>query len=200
MMDNILNYGDFIKSANKNEIFSHPDIQQRMLMIMGNEKNKKLELDKAAENKIAKNYQKMYFALATVRWCRGETLGIARQRALEQMNSYVGTKADIAHPMNKYLIAINGQISREVSYRNMTDEHSDKKIDINSELAKKWSAESTKIFQQCMHELNELYQKYMPAKEKKEQPAMVKFNLAQHRTQQLMQQILKDMHENQRAA
>lgn len=200
MMDNVLNYRDFIKSANKNEIFSHPDIQQRMLMIMGNEKDKKLELDSVTENKIAQNYQKMFFALATIRWCRGETLGIARQRALDQMNSYVKSKANIAHPMNKYLIAINGQVAREISYRNMTDENSDKKIDMNSDLAKKWSVEATKVFQQCMRELNDIYQKHMPAKEKKEQPATVKFELAQRRAQQLMQKVLKDIRENQRAA
>ena len=53
-------FNDFIKSANRDEIFSHPDVQQRMLMMMGDNKNTKLELDKTEENKIAKNYQKMY--------------------------------------------------------------------------------------------------------------------------------------------
>lgn len=198
MADNVLNYNEFIKSVKPGEIFSHPDIQQRILMIMGEKKDKKLELEKTEENKIAKNYQKMYMALATIRWCRGQTLGVARQHALQQMNSYVKTKTNIAHPMNKYLIGINGQINREVSYRNMTDEHSDKKIDMNSTLAKKWSMESTKIFQDCMRELNEMYKKYMPQKDKTQQPAPVKFQIAQRNMQKMLVQIV--MQQNQRAA
>ena len=182
------------------EIFSHPDIQQRMLMIMGEDKNQKLELDKTEENKIAQNYQKMFFALAVIRWCKGEKLGVARQHALEQMNSYVKTKINIAHPMNKYLIAINSQIHREVSYRNMTDKHSDKNIEMNSELAKKWTSEATKIFQQCMQNMNEMYQKYMPEKDKKQLPANMKFKVAQHRMQQMLQQIIAEQKSLQRAA
>ncbi|MFQ6703993.1 MAG: hypothetical protein ACLRFP_02850 [Alphaproteobacteria bacterium] len=200
MMDNVLNYNDFIKSANQNKILSHPDIQQRMLMLMGENKDQKLELTKDEENKIAQNYQKMYFALATIRWCNGEKLGIARQHALEQMNSYVKTKTNIAHPMNKYLVAINSQINREVSYHNMTDKHSDKTINMNSELAKKWSTESAKIFQQCMKNMNEMYKKYMPEKNNKQTPATVKFQLAQHRTQQMLQQIILEQQRRQRAA
>ena len=198
MADNVLNYNEFIKSVKPGEIFSHPDIQQRILMIMGDNKNQKLELEKTEENKIAKNYQKMYMALATIRWCRGQTLGVARQHALQQMNSYVKTKTNIAHPMNKYLIGINGQINREVSYHNMTDEHANEKIDMNSTLAKKWSMESTKIFQDCMRELNEMYKKYMPQKDKTQQPAPVKFQIAQRNMQKMLVQIV--MQQNQRAA
>ena len=200
MMDNVLNYSDFIKSAKTNEIFSHPDIQQKMLMMMGENKNQKLELTKDEENKIAQNYQKMFFALAVIRWCKGEKLGIARQHALEQMNSYVKTKTNIAHPVNKYLIAINSQIHREISYRNMTDENSDKTINMNSELAKKWLAESTKIFQQCLQDMNEIYKKYMPAKDKKELPAAVTFELAQRRTQEMLRRIIAEQKSNQYAA
>ena len=192
MMDNVLNYSDFIKSANCDEIFSHPDIQQKILIMMGENKDKRLELDKTEENKISQNYQKMYFALATIRWCNGEKLGVARQHAMSQMNSYVNTKINIAHPMNKYLVGINNQVIREVSYRNMTDKNSDSSIDINSELAKKWSTESVKIFQKCMHELNEMYQKYMPNKNKKQLPADIKFKLVQQHRQKALQQILFD--------
>ena len=200
MTDNILNYNDFIKSAKRDGIFSHPDIQQRMLMMMGDKKNQKLELDKKEENQVAKNYQKMYFALATIRWCNGETLGVARQHALEQMNTYVKTKSNIAHPMNKYLIGINGQINREVSYHNMTDEHANEKIDMNSTLAKKWAAESTQIFQENMRELNTLYQKYMPQNDKKQQPAAIKFELVNRHMQKMLQQMMIQQQTNQRAA
>lgn len=201
MMNEYTDYADFIKSQNRDGIFSHPDIQQRMLMMMGNEKDKKLELSKAEENKIAKCYRKMYFALATIRWCRGETLGIARQKSLEQMNNYIKSKTNVAHPMNKYLMAINGQMHREISQTNMTDKNSDKKVEIGPELAKKWTAEATKEFQQNLKDLNEMYQKYMPQKDLKKMPATKSFDIAKQRAQQLMQQILlQQMKNNQHAA
>ena len=200
MMDNVLNYADFIKSQNKEGIFSHPDVQQRMLMIMGEEKNQKLELSKEEEKKIVQIYATMFFALVVMRWCRGETLGVARQKSLEQMNSFVKSKVNVAHPMNKYLMTINNQYHRFISQLNMTDKNSDKKIEVSSELATKWSMEATKQFKESLKLLNKMYAKYMPEKDVKKQPANVKFNLAQKRAQQMMQQLLLQQRINQRAA
>ena len=200
MVNENINYFDFIKSQNKNGIFSHPDVQQRLLMLMGNEKNKKLELSKDEENKIAQTYQKMFFALATIRWCRGETLGVARQKSLEQMNNYVKSKTNIAHPMNKYLMGINGQTNREISVMNMTDKNSDKKIEMNSVVAQKLSAEATKEFQASLKILNDMYKKYMPEKDIKKMPATKSFEIAKKNAQQMLQQIMLNQMIKQRAA
>lgn len=200
MMNEYFDYANFIKSQNKNGVLLHPDIQQRMLMMMGNEKNKKLEISKEEEKKIAQTYLKMFFALATIRWCNGETLGIARQKSLDQMNNYVKSKTNIAHPMNKYLLAINSQIHREIAQINMTDENSNKKIEIDPELKKKWQAEATKEFQQCLKTLNEMYQKYMPEKDVKKMPATKSFETAKQRAQQLMQAMLLQQTMHQKAA
>ena len=200
MMNEYFDYANFIKSQNKNGVLSHPDIQQRMLMMMGNEKNKKLEISKEEEKKIAQTYLKMFFALATIRWCNGETLGVARQKSLDQMNNYVKSKTNIAHPMNKYLLAINGQIHREIAQINMTDENSNKKIEIDPELKKKRQAEATKEFQQCLKTLNEMYQKYMPEKDVKKMPATKSFEAAKQRAQQLMQAMLLQQTMHQKAA
>ena len=200
MMSEYLNYNDFIKSQNRNGIFSHPDVQQKILMLMGKEKNKKLELTKDEEKNIVSSYVKMYVALAVVRWCRGETLGVARQKAFEQMNNFVKSKTNVAHPMNKYLLGINGQVHREMAQINMTDKNSDKKIEINSSLAQKWSVEITKVFQEHLKNLNEMYKKYMPEKDIKKMPATKSFEAAKQKAQQLMQQILLLQKTNQRAA
>lgn len=199
MTNDVMNYFDFIKSQNKEGVLSHPDVQQRMLMMLGQEKNSKLELSKQEENKIARNYQKMFFALATIRWCNGATLGVARQKSLEQMNSFVKSKTNIAHPMNKYLMSINNQMFREISQRNMTDENSDKKINIDSALAKKWTDEATQEFQKCLKELNEMYQKYMPEKTLDNMPATKSFENAKLKARHMLQQLLIQQ-EAQRAA
>ena len=200
MVNEYLNYSDFIKSQNKDGIFSHPDIQNALLMIMGKEKNKNLELSQDEEKKIAKNYQEMYMALAVIRWCRGEKLGVARQKSLDQMNNFVKSKTNVAHPMNKYLVGINGQMHREIAQINMMDANSDKTIKMNSDLIKKWSDEATKQFQKCLKELNDMYKKYMPEKDIKKMPASKQFDVAKQKTQQLMQQLMAQQFLRQRAA
>jgi len=190
MTNEYTNYFEFIKSQTQDGIFSHPDVQQKMLMIMGNEKNKKLELSKEEEKKIAQSYVKMHVALSAIRWCQGETLGVARQKSLEQLNSYVKSKTNIAHPMNKYLMAINAQVHREVAEINMKDSNSNKKVEMTSALKQRWIQEETKKFQQSMQVLNDMYKKYMPEKTLDKMPAAKSFETAKQKAQQMMQQIL----------
>ena len=123
-------------------------------------------------------------------WCKGGTLGVARQKSLEQMDNFVKSKVNIAHPMNKYLMGINSQMHREMALLNMTDENSDKKIEMNSAVAQKLSAEATKEFQASLKILNDMYKKYMPEKDIKKMPATKSFNVAQQKAQQLMQQLV----------
>ena len=200
MVNKVLNYSNFIQSQNMKNIFSHPDVQQKMLMMMGQSKDKKLELNPNEENQIAKNYSVMFFALATIHWCRGGTLGVARQKSLDYMDSFTKGKINIAHPMNKYLMAINNQIKREVSEINMKDENSDKQIGLSKTLKEKWIAEFTKMFQQNLTELKELYKKYTPEKDIKQQPATIQLKLARKRMEQKMLEMVASQNLNQRAA
>lgn len=193
MTNEYMNYADFIKSQNRDGILSHPDIQQRMLMIMGNQKDKKLELSKDEITKVAQHYMKMCYALTTIRWCNGETLGVARQKSLEQMNGFVKSKKNIAHPMNKYLLSIHGRISREVAETNMTDKNSDSKLGLDTALTKKWAEQATTQFKESMKILNDIYKKYMPEKDLTKMPAAKSFQNGQQKVQDMLkqQQIIK---------
>jgi len=145
-----------------NQILLNPDIKQRTLMMTGESKDKKLELNKEQQKQIAIAYSKMFYALTTIHWCNGATLGTAWQKALEQMSSFVKTKSNPGHPMNKYLHALDNQYRREISERIMTSKYSDEKINMNPELAKKWSDVATKQFQSYLKTMNDMYKEYMP--------------------------------------
>ena len=189
MTNEYMDYGEFIKSQPQNAIFKHPDVQQKMLMMMGQNTDKKLEITPAEQKKIAQCYQRMYFSIATIHWCNGETLGVARQKSLQQMNNYVKQKVNIAHPINKYLMAINGQMHREIAQMNMTDKNSDNKVEIGPELKKKWTEASTKQFHESLKTLNEIHKKYMPTQEMKKTPSVKAFDIANKKAMDLMRQM-----------
>ena len=160
-----MNNENYFSNFSNEQILSHPDVKQRTLMMTGKSKDKTLELTKEQEKQIAIAYSKMFYALTTIHWCKGATLGTAWQKALEQMSSFVKTKSNPAHPMNKYLHALDNQYRREISERIMTSPYSNEKINMNPELAKKWSDTSTKQFQSYLKKMNDMYKEYMPQKE-----------------------------------
>ena len=186
----MMNYVDFINSQSDENILSHPDIQQRMIMLMGGDKDNKLELTKQEETQVAQHYLKMCYSLATIRWCRGETLGVARQKSLEQMDNFVKSKTNIANPVNKYLLSIHGRVSREFAEQNMTNPDSNENVKLHPVLAQKWSDQATKEFQKSLQILNEIHKKYMPEKNTENNPDTKSFNMAQQNVQKMLQQIL----------
>lgn len=164
-----MNSNTYSSEFSNEQILSHPDVKQRTLMMHGETKDKKLELTKEQEQQIARNFSIMFYELTTIHWCNGATLGRAWQKALEQMSSFVKTKSNLGHPMNKYLHALDNQYRREISERIMTSEYSDSKIEMNPELAKKWSDIATKRFQGCLKNMNDMYKEYMPIADNKKQ-------------------------------
>lgn len=159
-MNNNFYFSDF----SDEQILSHPDIKQHTLMMTGQTKDKKLELTKEQEKQIAIAYSRMFYALVEIHWTGGATLGNAQQKALEQMSSFVKTKSNPEHPMNKYLHVLDNQYRREISERIMTSPYSNEKINMNPELAKKWSDIATKQFQSYLKKMNDMYQEFMPQK------------------------------------
>lgn len=179
-MMNQLYFTDF----SDEQILAHPDIKQRILMMTGQKKDKKLELTKEQEKQIAKNFNEMLVSLMTLNWCRGGTLGAAEQKALDQMSSFVKSKSNPEHPMNKYLHAMDNQCRREVSERIMTDEHSDEKIGINSELAQRWAKIATEKFKKALKNMNDMYKEFMPQKQIEDKTK--KFEKGKENTQQML--------------
>jgi hypothetical protein len=184
-----------------NQILLNPDVKQRILMMTGESKDKKLELTKDQEKQIARHFATMFYALTTIHWCNGATLGVAWQKALEQMSSFVKTKSNPEHPMNKYLHALDNQYRRDISERIMTSPYSDSKIEMNSERAKQWVTHETQEYKKSLQFMNDMYKQYMPEKKSDVQPKVVSFKIAQEKTYEQMLKILQiNQMTNERAA
>lgn len=202
MMNEYVNYFDFLKSQEKNNLFSNPNIKQLVNVITGNEKMKKLDFSNEKEAKVAKLYMRMYFSLVMIRWCRGETLGVARQKSLEQMDNFVKSKTNTENNVDKYLLKIKEQFHPEIARINMNDkDNSNKNINIDSGNAKKLEEVFAKEFKQCLKSLNEMSQQnIMENTLGKDSDKNTDNNYKAIEKQQLIKQILLQQIMNQRAA
>jgi hypothetical protein len=121
----------------------------------------KKTLNQKEIKQIKKDFLKMYFALTAINWAHKMTLGMARQKALEQMRAFVESKMKIQnHPLNKHLIQFHNEFRRNMSKHIMTSGYSEKKL--NPELAEKLIRFGTIKTKEAKSGINSLYQKYMP--------------------------------------
>ncbi len=185
MTDNFENF------QNERNILLRPDVQNDMLILMGGQKEKTRDLTKEQQNQITKNYVAMYFSLAAVNWCQGTTLGIAWQKALEQMDSFIKAKIKVEnHPMTKWLAKIHSRHHREMSKEIMTNQNANNKISMSPESAKKWSAFSAKHFEENKNSLNGLYNQLMPQQKVQQQSENNPFKMAIDKISKTMQTIM----------
>lgn len=191
----------YLSDFERNKILSNPDVKQHILMINGDKKDPKLELTKEQETQIAVNFGKMFSGLVVVNWCRGLNLGMAKQKALEQMSAYVKSKSNPEHPMNKYLHALDNQYRREVSENIMKSEHSDATLTVGSEWVKQWEKLATDDFNISMQQMNQMHKEFMPQKTPEKQFGAKSFEEAKDKAHQKMLLILQQqIDDKQRAA
>lgn len=208
MTDNNIDYFDFVKTQNKNSIFSDTNIKQLINMIAGNAKIDKTKFADEKESKIAKIYMRMYFSLVMVRWCRGETLGVARQKSLEQMDNYVKSKENNHDQIGKSLTDIKEQMHPEFAKINMIDkDNADKNLEIDETQKKKLEQDFSKEFKESLEMLNQMSgQNTMEktlgksATENLNKQKAENFAAGKQKTQQLMQQLMLQQLMRQRAA
>ena len=211
MTNEYISYYKFVKSNDKKSIFSNPGTEQLVNAIAGNEKMKKFNFASKEEEKVAKIYMRMFFALAVIRLCRGESLGVARQKSLEQMNEYIKTKEHSSDPTSKYLLKFKEQFHPEIAKINMKDqENSKKKLKIDAGLAKQLEQAFAKEFKQCLKALDEMSQKNTmetvlgktstEIKNANSYPRLGNFEQGKQNAQKLLQQVLVQHVMNQRAA
>jgi len=192
----------YLSDFERNKILSNPNVKQRILMINGDKKDSKLELTKEQQKQISVNFSKMFSGLVVVNWCRGLKLGVARQKALEQMSAYVKSKLNPEHPMNKYLHALDNQYRRDISEVNMEDEFADDTLPVKADWVKEWEKLATDDFNISMQKINQMYKEFMPQKTPEKQFGAKSFEEAKEKAHKKMLMILQMQleNENQRAA
>jgi 5-keto 4-deoxyuronate isomerase len=176
------------------------EFQQKQQMLMGGSVDAKAKKKMTPEDikQMKKDYTNMYFALTSINWGHGGTLGMAWQKALSQMDAFVSTKMKmINHPMGKELLKMHTEFRRNMSKHIMTSEYAEEKL---QERHKKLFIErGEKNFNKAKNSLDKIYDKYMPEKTEAKTPVAKSFAIAQQQTHQRIQQILAQQ-QFQRAA
>ena len=177
-------------NENQND-FTNLTLQQKKFIMMGGDiKTQQKQLSPETIKQINKNYRLMYFAFTSINWGQGKTLGMAWQKALEQMDAYVASKTKIAnHPINNELVKIHNKFRRDMSKHIMTSDYSESKL--REEHKNLFVQIGEKDLKKGKTFLDNKYQEYMPKQQVKETPIMKSFGIAQARTQQMLQQMLQ---------
>ena len=171
--------------------------QKQLIMMGGDVKNVKGKLSLQDIKQMQKKYISMYYALTSINWGQGMTLGMAWQKALTQMDGFVATKTKIPnHPMAKELIKIHSEFRRDMAKSIMTSEYGEEKL--NNNFKKSFIEYGEKTFAESKKFLDDMYNKHMLEKNLSRVPIAKSFAVAQKRTQQMMQQML--VQQLQRAA
>lgn len=167
------------------------ELQQKKFIMMGGDiKTQQKQLSPEVIKQIKKNYTRMYFALTSINWGQGKTLGMAWQKALEQMDAFVASKIKISnHPINNELVKFHTKFKQDMSKHIMTSEYSASKL--REEHKKLFIKIGEKDLKKGKTFLDNKYQEYMPKQQIKETPIMKSFDIAQAKTQQMMQQMLQ---------
>lgn len=163
-------------------------LQKQILMHGGsidvlNKNQKKLSVEEV--KRLEKDYRKMYFGLTAVNWSQGMTLGMAWQKALQQIEAFVQTKTKIAnHPVNAYLNRIHAKFKRDMSKHIMDCKGKESETKLSPKLKKIFAAYGTKEVQTGKSSLNDWYQKYMPEQTIQKIPDVKKFEFVKQNIQQ----------------
>lgn len=176
------------------------DLQQKQVMMMGGMiDSKQNKLSPEAIKQIKKDYVKMYFGFVSINWGMGKTLGVSWQKALEQMESYIISKLKIRnHPMNIEFAKMHREFRHDMAKHIMTNPYTEEIL--NKEYKKSFVDYGTECVKSGKRSLDNMYMAYMPKQNERHQIASVKFNFANQKMQQILQQMLMYQKTNQHAA
>lgn len=175
-------------------------LQQKQIIMMGGNIKTEQKLSQQEIENIKKDYSRMYYAFTSINWAHGMTLGMAWQKALEQMQSFVAIKSENAnHPMTNELIKIHREFHHDMAKRIMTSEYTGDKLSENHK--KSFLDYGQKQFKKSKESLDAVYKKYMPTKEITKESKIIKLEIGKQRAQQILHQmLLQQQLDNSRAA
>ena len=160
--------------------------QKRFIMIGGEFEQKIKQLSPQDSKNLQKYYKLMYAGFVSLNWSKGCKLGVAWQKAIEQMNAFVQSKTKIKnHPISKELKKIHDEFRKKISEYIMTNRKYAETTVSGAEANN--FAEFGKFFmKKSVKPLNDMYKKYMPEQIIKETPMSKSFDFAKKNVQQLM--------------
>ncbi|MDE5615802.1 MAG: hypothetical protein K2I81_03150 [Alphaproteobacteria bacterium] len=163
------------------------DLQNNMAILMGETgRQNSPQLSAETKQKLSNAYFDLFFGLAGANWGRADkTLGAAWYEALSQIKAMIAAK-DKSNPAAMYLNQIFAAHNAKWSQIIMTNPNSDKKLEIDSQDRKKWSADCAKKIGDAMGAINSTVAQY----KQKDMPRQATNPLSQ---QQIQKKILMFM-------
>lgn len=173
--------------------------KQKFILMGGSVKTIQKKLSQEDIKQIKKDYHRMYFALTSINWGQGMTLGMAWQKALSQMDAFVKSKTKVQnHPINDELTKIHTAFRRRMAKHIMTSEYSNNKL--QEKYKKLFVQDGEKDFSKHKQSFDNIYKKYMPQQQIVKNTNSGQFDAAKIRTQQKLQMLLQMKMLNQHAA
>lgn len=130
---------------------------------------------------MKRGFDKMYNSLVSLNWSKGGNLGMAWQKALEQMSAFVQNKTQINHPANEYIKQLDKDNRKTMSEYIMKSDFSNdvfKKTGMKDNSAiKNWEKDANKELKAGLKCFNEVYRKYQ--KQMGEQTHLLALTVAQ---------------------
>lgn len=195
---------DLQKLQENEKNFMNLEIQQKQIMMMGGilekDKENKKQLTIQEIEQFKKDWRRMYFGFTSINWGQGMTLGMAWQKALEQMDGFAMSKLKMAnHPANDTLLKYHREFRRDMAKTIMTNPYVEEKLP--DRYKNTFLEHGQKEVVKHKSKIDDLYKQYMPQQDiKLQQTTAVKFDLANRNVQQMLQQIMIQQQIKQRAA
>ena len=161
----------------ENNLSPNELLKKRNLMLNACVESEQQKLSKEEIAKIKKDYVGMYFALTSINWGQGMTLGMAWQKALTQMDAFIESKMKIAnHPANIELLKYHTERRRLMAETAMKSEYANEKL---TECQRKvFFKDGEEILSASKKSLDSTYEKHMPKQKESKNPVNVQFKLA----------------------
>lgn len=118
-----------------------------------------VQLSDVLKQQINTVYTKLFLGLVASNYANGKnTLGIARQRALEQLDGYIDTKTDKTNPIISYMSEIHAGAKKHWARENMLDKNANNILEPQMlQQYKEYGAKETK---QALTQLNDFIEQH----------------------------------------
>lgn len=184
---------------NENQYVNNLELRQQQMMMFGAGEKHKVKLNEQEIKQVHKNYVGMYYGFVSINWSQGMTLGMAWQKALQQMDAFVETKTKVQNnPLNEHLIKIHSEFRRNMSKNIMTSENANCKL--NPKFKQSFADYGMNSLKKNKSALDNLHKKYMPQNSIDKTQTTESLKNATQKTQELMQQLMLQQMIKSRAA
>ncbi len=171
--------------AQKNELL------QKQFLMMGGMLDQQKKLTPQEIKKIEQDYRTMYFGLTSLNWSQGMTLGMAWQKALEQMWSFIGGKTKNGNQLvNEHLVKIHTRFKQDQSKHIMECTGKESETKLSKEMAKFFQNGGAEMVQKGKEVIDKVYEKYHTEQNVQKNSDGKKFEIAKYNVQKIVQQML----------